>query len=102
MAELGDFGPAEHESLGRAVTEHGIDRLVTVGAEATGIHEGAQGVPGWAGESVHVPDIEAALRVVREGVRPGDVVLIKASHSQGLERLGPELLAENQVEAGGR
>jgi UDP-N-acetylmuramoyl-tripeptide--D-alanyl-D-alanine ligase len=44
------------------------------------------------GESVAVPDAEAALAFVRAGVRPGDVVLIKASRAIGLEALAAALL----------
>jgi UDP-N-acetylmuramoyl-tripeptide--D-alanyl-D-alanine ligase len=44
------------------------------------------------GESVAVPDAEAALAFVRAGARPGDVVLVKASRAIGLEGLAAALL----------
>ena len=44
------------------------------------------------GESVAVPDAEAALAFVRAGARPGDVVLVKASRYIGLESLAAALL----------
>jgi UDP-N-acetylmuramoyl-tripeptide--D-alanyl-D-alanine ligase len=34
---------------------------------------------------VHVSDAEAAIGLLRAEVRPGDVVLVKASRSVGLE-----------------
>jgi UDP-N-acetylmuramoyl-tripeptide--D-alanyl-D-alanine ligase len=42
---------------------------------------------------VHVPDRAAARALLSEVLRPGDVVLIKASRAFGLERLAEDLLA---------
>jgi UDP-N-acetylmuramyl pentapeptide synthase len=36
---------------------------------------------------VEIPEVETAVRAVREFARPGDVVLIKASRSMRLERI---------------
>jgi UDP-N-acetylmuramoyl-tripeptide--D-alanyl-D-alanine ligase len=41
-----------------------------------------------------VPDVGSALALLRAEVRPGDVVLVKASRSSGLERLAEALLAD--------
>jgi UDP-N-acetylmuramoyl-tripeptide--D-alanyl-D-alanine ligase len=41
---------------------------------------------------VHVPDRAAARELLSELLRPGDVVLVKASRSYGLERLAEDLL----------
>jgi UDP-N-acetylmuramoyl-tripeptide--D-alanyl-D-alanine ligase len=41
---------------------------------------------------VHVPDRAAARALLSELLRPGDVVLVKASRSYGLERLAEDLL----------
>ena len=38
-------------------------------------------------EAVWVADADAAAAVVRDGVRPGDVVLVKASRVARLERV---------------
>ncbi|WP_342770142.1 hypothetical protein [Xylanimonas allomyrinae] len=46
-----------------------------------------------------VPDLDAARAVLDERLRPGDVVLVKASNGSGLWRLGDELAAG---EVGGR
>lgn len=92
MAELGQQAAAEHEALGRVVNELGVDRLVAVGAEVSAMHAGA-GLAGFRRmESVTVADIEEALRVLREEVRSGDVILVKASRAAGLERLALGLL----------
>ena len=87
MAELGPIEAEEHERVGELVTRLRVDRLVTVGARARAIALAAvrEGV-----EPDHVAsydDGDDALRDVREHVRPGDVVLFKASRVAGLERL---------------
>ena len=56
----------------------------------------AAGLMPWngAGEgSVQVPDRAAARALVAGVLRPGDVVLVKASRSFGLEVLAEQLLA---------
>jgi UDP-N-acetylmuramoyl-tripeptide--D-alanyl-D-alanine ligase len=93
MAELGPDAPAEHRRLGRDAAAAGIDLIVAVGADAVGIAEGAAAAGRRAGgESVHVPDRAAARALLSEALRPGDVVLVKASRSYGLELLAADLL----------
>ena len=93
MAELGPGATAEHERLGRDAAASGIDLIVAVGPDAVGIADGAAaaGRPGGE-ESVHVPDRAAARELLSEVLRPGDVVLVKASRSYGLELLAADLL----------
>jgi UDP-N-acetylmuramoyl-tripeptide--D-alanyl-D-alanine ligase len=93
MAELGPGGGAEHERLGRDAAAAGVDLIVAVGADAVGIASGAAAAGRRPGEeSVHVPDRAAARALLSELLRPGDVVLVKASRSYGLERLAEDLL----------
>jgi UDP-N-acetylmuramoyl-tripeptide--D-alanyl-D-alanine ligase len=40
-----------------------------------------------------VPDADAALELLRAGLSPGDVVLVKASNAAGLGALAEALLA---------
>jgi UDP-N-acetylmuramoyl-tripeptide--D-alanyl-D-alanine ligase len=87
MAELGRTGPAEHERIGELVARLGIDRLVTLGEEARPIAAAAvrEGVEP---ENVeHAATREEALAVLVRWLRPGDVLLVKASRVAGLERL---------------
>ncbi|TFV72280.1 UDP-N-acetylmuramoyl-tripeptide--D-alanyl-D-alanine ligase [Blastococcus sp. CT_GayMR20] len=98
MAELGPDAGAEHERLGRDAAAAGVDLIVAVGPDAVGIAEGAAAAGLAAGrgtgrESVHVPDRAAARGLLSEVLRPGDVVLVKASRSYGLELLAADLLA---------
>ena len=94
MAELGDAADREHDELGRHCAQLGLTRLVTVGAEADAIARSAA----QAGVAVTAcADIDDAVAVLRDGLRPGDVVLVKASRSVGLERLA-DVLAPGEPE----
>ncbi|CCH88871.1 UDP-N-acetylmuramoyl-tripeptide:D-alanyl-D-alanine ligase [Modestobacter italicus] len=106
MGELGAEADAEHDRLGRDVVRAGVDLLVSVGPDAVGVHTGAlaersardgggHGQEDGALDSVqHVPDREAALRLLTAELGADDVVLVKASRSYGLERLAADLLAD--------
>jgi UDP-N-acetylmuramoyl-tripeptide--D-alanyl-D-alanine ligase len=86
MAELGPDAPAYHERVGRAAVGN-ADVLVAVGDLAGG-YVGA-GVP----EERHAATVEEAVAALEELLRPGDVVLVKASRSAGLERVVEALTA---------
>jgi UDP-N-acetylmuramoyl-tripeptide--D-alanyl-D-alanine ligase len=45
-------------------------------------------------EAIGVPDPEAAIETLRSRLRPGDVVLVKASKTAGLWAVADGLLAE--------
>jgi UDP-N-acetylmuramoyl-tripeptide--D-alanyl-D-alanine ligase len=93
MAELGPGAGAEHERLGRDAAAAGVDLVLAVGSDAVGIASGAAAAGRRPGEeSVHVPDRAAARALLSEVLRPGDVVLVKASRSYGLEELAEQLL----------
>src|SRR4051794_22898824 len=95
MGELGPDAAAEHERLGRDAAAAGVDLVLAVGADAVGIARGASSAGRRAGEeSVHVPDVTAARALLAQVLRPGDVVLVKASRSYGLELLAADLLSD--------
>ncbi|HEX5018070.1 MAG TPA: UDP-N-acetylmuramoyl-tripeptide--D-alanyl-D-alanine ligase [Actinomycetes bacterium] len=94
MRELGKSSMAEHDAIGRLVVRLDVQRLVVVGEGARPIHQGAALEGSWGQESMFVPDVEGALAILREQVRPEDVVLLKASRAVGLESLASALLAE--------
>jgi UDP-N-acetylmuramoyl-tripeptide--D-alanyl-D-alanine ligase len=95
MAELGPDADAEHERLGRDAAAAGIDLVVAVGSDAVGIADGAAAAGRRRGEeSVLVPDRAAARQLMSEVLRPGDVVLVKASRAYALELLAADLLDE--------
>ena len=56
------------------------------------MHQGAHLEGSWGEESVLVPDVDAAVALLRDELRPGDVVLVKASNALGLWRVADALL----------
>jgi UDP-N-acetylmuramoyl-tripeptide--D-alanyl-D-alanine ligase len=100
MAELGPGAAEEHTRLGRDAVAAGVDLVVAVGPDAVGIADGAAAAGRRPGEeSVVVPDRAAARQLMSEVLRPGDVVLVKASRSYGLELLAADLLADGGSDA---
>ncbi|OIJ91462.1 UDP-N-acetylmuramoyl-tripeptide--D-alanyl-D-alanine ligase [Streptomyces sp. MUSC 14] len=103
MAELGDEALAEHDAVGRLAVRLNVSKLVAVGGiEASWLQLGAYNEGSWGEESVHVSDAQAAIDLLRSELRPGDVVLVKASRSVGLESVAQALLeagAEGEVAA---
>ncbi|MFJ2177969.1 UDP-N-acetylmuramoyl-tripeptide--D-alanyl-D-alanine ligase [Streptomyces sp. NPDC087851] len=98
MAELGDASLAEHDAVGRLAVRLNVSKLVAVGGrEASWLRLGAYNEGSWGEESVHVSDARAAIDLLRSELRPGDVVLVKASRSVGLEKVAQALL-ENATE----
>jgi UDP-N-acetylmuramoyl-tripeptide--D-alanyl-D-alanine ligase len=93
MAELGEDAITEHERIGRLAVRLDVSRLVVVGngRSISAMHHGAVLEGGWGAGAVSVADPDAALALVRAEVRPGDVVLVKASNAAGLGALADAL-----------
>jgi UDP-N-acetylmuramoyl-tripeptide--D-alanyl-D-alanine ligase len=91
MAELGAAAAAAHEEIGRRAAELKIGQLFAVGANAAFIARAARD----AGLTrvIELTDVEAAVRAVKNFLKPGDVVLLKASRSSRLERITESLKA---------
>ncbi|MCE3554965.1 UDP-N-acetylmuramoyl-tripeptide--D-alanyl-D-alanine ligase [Pseudonocardia sp. RS11V-5] len=83
MAELGDTAPAAHAQVAAVVRELGVDRFVAVGTDLYGTER--------------VADRDAAAALLAGQVRPGDVVLVKASRSAGLDRLAAALVEQELI-----
>ncbi len=100
MAELGEDAITEHDRIGRLAVRLDVSRLVVVGTgrSVSAMHHGAvmEGSWGASGDRgvVSVPDGDAALALLRAEVRPGDVVLVKASNTAGLGALAEALAAD--------
>ncbi len=85
MAELGAHSEAAHEEIGRKAAELGVGQLFAIGKMAPIIARGARGAG--LNRVIELADVEAAASAVRSFVKPGDVLLLKASRSSRLERL---------------
>ncbi|MDQ3163825.1 MAG: UDP-N-acetylmuramoyl-tripeptide--D-alanyl-D-alanine ligase [Actinomycetota bacterium] len=79
MAELGEHAERFHREIGEQARGLGVE-VLAVGELARGY-----GAAEW------VPDAETALARLRDVVRPGDAVLVKASRAIGLEGIAPAL-----------
>jgi UDP-N-acetylmuramoyl-tripeptide--D-alanyl-D-alanine ligase len=93
MAELGAHSRTAHEEAGRRAAESGVDQLFTVGTMAATMAEAARN----AGLKAvgHFSGMAEAAEAVKLFLKPGDVVLLKASRSMRMERLGETLRASD-------
>jgi len=95
MAELGDASPTRHAEAGEFAARllgPALAGLIAVGPEAAPLLDGARQVHSWRGEALAVPDGRAALAELADRLKPGDVVLVKASRAASLESLADLLL----------
>ncbi len=90
MRELGSDEIRQHEAVGRFAAER-VDHIVAVGAPAANILNGARksGFP--RGSLSQVANPAEACLVLKPLLRPGDVVLIKGSRSERLDRVADGL-----------
>jgi UDP-N-acetylmuramoyl-tripeptide--D-alanyl-D-alanine ligase len=95
LAELGADHDRVHEEIGRLAADLAVDRLVVVGAAAQPLHRGASRAGSRGEEPVLVPDVNAAVDLLRAELRAGDVVLVKASNAQRLWRVADALLGSH-------
>ena len=91
MAELGAHSEAAHVEVGRWAAELGVGQLFAVGSMAATLARGARE----AGlmRVIELSDVEAAAAAVKTFLKPGDVVLLKASRATRLERVATVLRA---------
>jgi UDP-N-acetylmuramoyl-tripeptide--D-alanyl-D-alanine ligase len=94
MAELGADAPAAHAELGSVAARLAIPEVVAVGPEARGICSGVEDVSAAPTRCRAVPDVAEAVALLRDELRPGDVVLVKASRAASLERVAAALVED--------
>ena len=90
MLELGDMSDDAHRKIGAHAAES-AQLLVAVGPFASLYAEGAREAGMDATAIVETPDREAALVQLERRLRPGDIVLVKASRGAELDLLVNEL-----------
>lgn len=81
MLELGDTSAEAHASVGRMAVEADTDFLLAYGNEA--VHMVDETVR-LGGDARHFTDREAAAAALEKILQPGDIVLLKGSHSMGV------------------
>ena len=89
MAELGEQTVPAHAEVGKCAAALGIDHLFSVGAMArvTADSARAAGIRG----VTEIPEVEEAGESLKKFLKPGDVVLLKASRATRIERIGDML-----------
>ena len=92
MAELGSHSDAAHVEIGKRAAELKIGQLFTVGKNSAVTARAAR--DGGLLRVIEFPDVESAVRAVKNFLKPGDVVLLKASRSSRLERIAETLRSE--------
>jgi UDP-N-acetylmuramoyl-tripeptide--D-alanyl-D-alanine ligase len=92
MAELGAQSEAAHAEVGRRAAELQLGQLFAVGRMAAVTAKAARD----AGlmRVFEFAEVEAAMNVVKSFLKPGDVVLLKASRASRLERIAEMLRSE--------
>ncbi|MET0315865.1 MAG: UDP-N-acetylmuramoyl-tripeptide--D-alanyl-D-alanine ligase, partial [Rhodococcus fascians] len=101
LGEMGELGPdsvVEHDAIGRLAVRLDVSRLIIVesGRPTRAMHQGAVMEGSWGDESMLVPDRESAVAVLREELRPDDIVLVKASQSVALWTVADTLLQDGE------
>jgi UDP-N-acetylmuramoyl-tripeptide--D-alanyl-D-alanine ligase len=94
MNELGEESRQRHEEAGGLAARAGVAGLIVVGENAAPMLTGAKAERSWRGELISVPDAGSAVAALGNLLGPGDVVLVKASRTIGLERVALALTGE--------
>jgi UDP-N-acetylmuramoyl-tripeptide--D-alanyl-D-alanine ligase len=93
MLELGEREHEFHRESGAAIPRR-IDVVIGVGPRSKSLLDGARGA-GFADDRLHhFDDAESAGAFLRDFIRDGDLVLIKASRGIGLDRIVTNLEKE--------
>jgi UDP-N-acetylmuramoyl-tripeptide--D-alanyl-D-alanine ligase len=90
MAELGPEADRFHREIGAHAAARGVDVLLAVGPLGESYADGFAG----AGAVERPAGPQEAAEAVRDIVKPGDVVLVKASRSVGLETVAERLAGQ--------
>ncbi len=85
MLEMGEFGPSLHERVGKYASDIGIDALYAIGDISKNIYKGAKNDNKINASYYTTKDM--FVNEIEECIRPGDVVLFKASRGMHFEEM---------------
>jgi UDP-N-acetylmuramoyl-tripeptide--D-alanyl-D-alanine ligase len=85
MAELGASSEAAHTEVGRRAAELGVGQLFVVGKMARVMAQAARDAG--LNRVMEFEEVEPVVAAVKQFVKPGDVLLMKASRAARLERI---------------
>lgn len=85
MAELGAHSETEHAAVGRGAAEAGVSQLFAVGKMAAVMGQAARDAG--LNRVIELADVDVACAALKKFLKPGDVVLLKASRATRLERV---------------
>jgi UDP-N-acetylmuramoyl-tripeptide--D-alanyl-D-alanine ligase len=89
MAELGTHSEAAHIEVGRRAAESGVGQLFAIGKMAAVLAQAARDAG--LNRVFEFADSDSAASAVKSFLKPGDVVLLKASRVTRLERVAEAL-----------
>jgi len=96
MFELGEQEKEMHARVGKYAADKGVECIICAGKLARYIYEGAREAAGErkdgpAAEIFYFEDRESLLEGINQILKPGDTILIKASHGMGFEKVVEQL-----------
>ena len=92
MLELGKFSKELHEKVGKEVAKNKIDILITIGLESENIALGAEKSGMDKATIYKFRCKEDAMEKIKNIVKKGDAILIKASNAMKFDEITKELL----------
>ncbi len=84
MLELGNISEDAHRRVGKWAVENGVDFVLAYGPEAAYIVDEARKL---GGQAEHYADRLAAADKLRLIAEPGDIILLKGSHSMQVDKM---------------
>jgi UDP-N-acetylmuramoyl-tripeptide--D-alanyl-D-alanine ligase len=93
MGELGDYAVESHERIGSLIGTLPLDELICIGDLATHIADAARSSGMDPARITCVSQVDEILDKLRGRLGEGDIVLVKASHFMGLERVVEGLIS---------
>jgi UDP-N-acetylmuramoyl-tripeptide--D-alanyl-D-alanine ligase len=103
LGEMGELGPdsiVEHDRLGRFAVRLDISTVLAVGTSRAmrALWQGAIMEGSWGAEAVRLDTREEAVAWLTEHLRPGDLVLVKASKSEKMWEVAEAIDAQPEAE----